>query len=146
MSSSDTPKTVILKGSPPQSEALAATSSNIKPGMLLERTSAGTVRPNTTMGAKTPALFAREFDLGGNSIDDVYENADTVLFVHAQPGDQIYAFLAQGEDTVIGTMLQCNGAGALEPVDSDGIAVAVAVEALDNSPGSGIARLKVEVV
>jgi hypothetical protein len=152
MSSSDTPKCVVVKGNPPQWEANAA-NGNIKPGMLVELTSAGTVRPATSTGFgvqtdRAPAFFAIEQGYVGGTIDDAYATSDIVNIATCAPGTWLYAFLSAGEDVGIGALLQSDGAGALELVDSDGFHVAIAREAVDNNPGSGDApvRILVEVV
>lgn len=146
--SSILPKTIILKGSPPVFEALSADSSNIKPGMLLELTSAGTVRPHQTapIGPAAP-FFAIEAGYVGGDIDDVYTNGGTVTYITAQPGDEVYAILADDENVAIGAYLQSNGDGSLEAVDSDGHGVAIALEAVNTTGGAAAtSRIKVRVV
>lgn len=150
MTSESTPKTILLMGCPRALEAPAAVGT-IKPGMLIERTAAGTVRPHSTVGTnigRAARLFAKEADFLGKDIDDTYASSDTVPYYTCVPGDRIYAWLSAGNDVSIGDYLQSDGAGALELVDSDGHAVAQAVEAVDNDPGSGGAavRIKVEVI
>lgn len=146
MSSRDTPKTVVLGGDPIGREAVAA-NGPIKPGMLLALTSAAAVRPHNVAGG-AGALFAREMELIGNSIDDDYETGDRVLYCAARKGDRFYALLAAGNDVAIGAELQSDGAGALEAVDGEGEPVVRALQAVDNDPGSGGAavRIKVEVI
>lgn len=146
MTSSTTPKTVLLKGNPIVNEAAAATSSNIKPGMLLERTSAGQFRPHSTVGGRAAKVFAAEAGYVGGTIDDTYEDSDQVPAYSCEQGAQIYAFLSAGEDVALGAYLQSDGAGALEATDSDGHAVAVALEAVDNGGGASAVRIKVEVL
>jgi hypothetical protein len=148
MSSSTTPKTILLRGDQRIAlEAQAATSAAIKPGMLIERTSAGTVQKHVSSPGRAPALFAKEADYAGKSIDDAYADGDVVPFYHCQPGDVVYAWLQAGDDVAVGAALQSAGDGSLEAVDSDGHAVATALEAVDNNPGSGglPVRIKVEI-
>lgn len=153
MTSSTTPKTVILKGEPQVAEAVMATSAAIKPGHLIELTSAGTVRKATTTGfgaqvnRNAGALFALEPGWRGGDIDTAYANGDTVTYTVAKPGDEIYAFLQDAENVVIGQALQSAGDGSLEAVDSDGFAIAVALEAVNTTGGaSAEARIKVRVL
>lgn len=148
MSSSDTPKTVVLKGNLRTSEAVMASGAAIKPGMLVELTSAGTLRKHaggSEQGSRSAKTFAVEAGLLGKDIDTAYSNGDTVIYQNALPGDWIYAWLATGENIAIGAYLQSDGAGGLELVDSDGAAIAIAREALNNASGSQ-QRLKVEII
>lgn len=150
--SSILPKTVLLRGTPPVLEAKAATSEAIKPGMLLDLTSAGTVRKHTNTGfgasvARAAALFAVEPGWRGGDIDTAYADGDTVTYVAAGPGDEIYAHLQDAENVVVGQYLQSAGDGSLEAVDSDGFAIAQALEAVNTSGGAtATARIRVRVL
>lgn len=152
MASGDTPKTVILKGEPQVSEAVMATSAAIKPGHLIELTSAGTVRKATlgfgaTVSRGSGALFAVEPGWRGGDIDTAYANGDTVTYTTAKPGDEIYAFLQDAENVAIGQQLMSAGDGSLEAVDSDGFAIAIALEAVNTTGGaSAEARIKVRII
>lgn len=151
MASGDTPKTIILKGDPLAGEAAAATA-NIKPGMLIELTSAGKVQPHSTAGSVgvgqgvASKTFAKEADYVGDGIDDTYEADERVPYYTARPGDEIYAFLSYGENVAIGDYLESDGAGALEALESDSWPVAQAIEAVDNTLGGAAARIKVRIV
>lgn len=157
---SATPKTVVLGGNPVMAEAIAA-NGPITPGMLLLRTSANAVRPHNVAAGRAEALVAVEADFVGSGIDDQYENGETVLFAKARKGDRYYMFLEAGADVAIGAFLESNGAGALQPatahsqltsgqytVTPAGNAIAVALEAVDNDPGTDGAavRIKVEIL
>lgn len=139
------PHTIILRGCPIHGEA-PAVSATIKPGMLLERTSADKVQEHSSAGYKpTPAIFALPNEITGKSIDDAYAANDQVYFGHFKPGDWVYAWLEIGANVVIGEKLQSNGAGALESAGSAGEAVVQALQAVNNTSGA-IARIKVEVL
>jgi hypothetical protein len=158
---SATPHTVTLGGNPITDEALAA-NGPITPGMLLLRLAAGTVRPHNSAGGRAEALFAVEADYVGAGIDDQYETGETVTFSKCRKGDRVYAFLAAGQDVAKGAFLESNGAGALRAatagavtgsapvtgVTLPGNAVAVALEAVDNDPGTDSlpVRIKVEIL
>lgn len=150
--SSILPKTVILKGDPVINEAPMATSAAIKPGHLIELTSAGTVRKATlgfgaTVSRSSGALFAVEPGWRGGDIDTAYANGDTVTYMASRPGDEVYAFLQDNENIAIGQQLMSAGDGSLEAVDSDGFAIAVALEAVNTTGGaSAEARIKVRVL
>lgn len=145
MASGDTPKTILLRGHPTSIEALAA-AGTIKPGMLIKYDSSGEFALHDAAAAQCAAIFAREPEYVGGNIDDAYDEGDNVVAWHCKPGDMIYAWLAQGQDVTIGTLLESDGQGALRDVATSGVAIARAVEAVDNNPGTGIARIKVEVI
>lgn len=90
----------------------------IYPGMLIERTSADKVQAHSTEGGNMSAMFAIEDALQGNDIDDAYSADDQVRIWHAQPGDQVLACLADGENISIGDYLQSKGDGTLETFDA----------------------------
>lgn len=154
------PHTILLKGEPERAgESLAAAGSAIVPGMLIMTTSTGAVQAHNVAGAKCTAKFAREMDIVGGTIDDTYDAGDTVLWLDAQPGDWIYAWLEDEANVAVGAYLQSNGAGALEAVTPfaqgaadpfavtpAGSALVKAVEAVNNTGGSGPVRIKVEVL
>ncbi len=146
MSSSDTPKTILLRGDPLGSEAAAAVSADIVPGMLIERAASGTVRPHSTAAGAAAILVAREADFVGGGIDDVYEDGDRVPFWNGRKGDWFYMTLAIGQNVAANTFLESNGAGALRDVATAGEALFQALEAVNNSAGSAPARIKVEVL
>lgn len=154
-----TPNTITLRGDPIASEARAKASEAIKPGMLVQLHTDGTLKKHATAGAKTNASFAREPDIFGGNIDDAYEDGDTVLYSVYRPGDWVYAWLEDEGNVAVGALLQSDGAGALEAVTAfaqsgttpfavtnEGNPVAKALEAVNNTGGSGPVRIKVEVL
>lgn len=153
-----TPSTITLRGDPIGSEARAKASEAIKPGMLVQLHTDGTLKKHATAAAPTQAAFVREMDIAGGSIDDAYEDGDTVLFSVFRPGDWVYAFLVAGTggDVVVGDLLESAGDGSLrKSTFGTGSAAAAAaspiaraLEAIDNDPGTGSAavRIRVEVL
>lgn len=134
-------------------EAAAA----ITPGMLIELTSAGKVQKHSSAGQFTEKMFALENELEGGGIDDDYASGDQVQCWIAGRGDQVYAFLADGENVTIGDILESHGDGCLqkavaEAADSatyPGSVVGVALEAVDMSGSSGVdpsGRIKIRVI
>lgn len=112
------PHTILLRGDPDASEeAVAATGAAIKPGMLLELTTAGTYQKHATAGGPGSKIFAREMDIAGGSIDDTYEDGDTVLAWNCRQGHRVYAWLAAGNDVGIGALLESNGDGSLRALN-----------------------------
>jgi ABC-type branched-subunit amino acid transport system substrate-binding protein len=144
MTSSTAPKTVLLKGSPLHSERAAKTGEAIKPGMLLEIHSDGTVKKHATAAGQAARRFAREADYVGGAIDDVYDDGENVCIYDCKPGDQIYAWLKAGQNVAKGVYLESAGNGSLRDVGTTGYVVAQALEAV-NANGGVDARIKVEV-
>lgn len=156
-------KQIILKGDPLYKEARAA-EADIRPGMLLELDSAGEVVSHINAGQDATPKFAIENRDVGDDIDVLYADDANVHYVVARPGDEINALLVAGTggDAAIGDEMESDGNGALQvhtPISivESGSAtksiytraiVAVAIEAVNNDPGSGgiAVRLKVEVV
>lgn len=159
MSSSTTPKTVLLSGSPIQYEAVTATGSTIKAGELVETTSTGELQEHSTAGGNAQALFAREADYVGGGIDAVFKEGDTCPYYACNTGDRIYAFATSSQNITAGALLESAGNGALrahvpQAVDESGSAtysintkaiVGKALEAV-TTDGTTIARIKIEVI
>lgn len=146
MASNDTPKTVELYGYGCQHEAQAHAA--ITPGMLVERaTVSGSfgVQAHATAGGPGNMQFAVENGMVGRGIGDDYAADDQVIFKTYQPGSGVYALLATANDITAGDLLASNGDGSLKAADLDEVAVAQAMEDLNNTSGSA-SRLKVEVV
>lgn len=158
---SSVPHTVTLRGDPIASEALAKASEAIKPGMLVQVHTDGTLKKHATAKAAAVRAFAREMDIAGATIDDAYDDGDTVLYSVYRPGDWVYAWLKAGNDVAKGALLESGGDGSLQAltaqsqsgttpfaVTEGGKALCRALEAVDNDPGTGGAavRIKVEVL
>lgn len=126
----------------------------ITPGELVRFDSDEELEPHGTASGAAMALFALEnpYAAAGSSaaIDTDYALGDYVRYVHAQPGDKIYAWLKAGETAVKGqSYLVSDGAGALlvKTMDATVIAhAAVAVAAEDKVAGGARARILVEVI
>ena len=92
----------------------------ITPGHLLERTStADTVKVHATAGGKAQRLFAIEDEHQGKEIGDAYVSAQRTFFKTFQPGDRVYALIANGEAIAIGDWLVSAGDGTLKEADAD---------------------------
>ena len=109
----------------------------IYPGMLLMMSAEDTViAHNDDAPANCYPMFALEDELQGNAIDDPYSSGDQVQVWIPWRGDQVYAIVEDGHNYTVGTFLESNGAGVLQPYTS-GKAIAQIVEALDLSGSSG---------
>lgn len=163
---SSTPHTIILKQMEMygrhQKEALAGTA-GILPGDLLGINSAGNLYPlgiGLAKGTNASPRFAIENPYCENNssaaIDVAYGSGESVFYVQAEEGDEIYAWLAAAENVDIGDYLV--GAGSAAPGDLaeagtgsateaevEGV-VARALEAKNNGSGTAHVRIKVEVV
>lgn len=147
MTSSTEPKQIILRGDPQISEAIAAAASSIKPGYLIEVTSAGTVRPEQSASTdRLPATFAIEAGYLGGDIDDVYADGQTITYAHCKSGDRVYAWLDDNIAITAGAFLQSAGNGALK-ADATGMAIARALETVTTVGGAvAFGRIRVEIL
>lgn len=107
------------QGDVTRQEALAVAGSTITPGLLLEHTAgAATVQEHATAaGSVTPRMIALQTqtpdDEDDFSIDVDYAAGDIVYFAVGKSGDRFYMWLAAGETSAVGSLLQSDGAGAL---------------------------------
>lgn len=152
----DNPSTILLKGDPVRKERDAAAA--ITPGHLLQLNSTNKVAVHASAGANALRWFAFENDIAGDGISDAYAADEVVQILSCRPGDEVYAWLAAGENVTIGTFLESAANGQLKAVDFVGDSpgnendrgqsiVAVALQALNLSASAAVAtRIKVEVV
>lgn len=152
MTSSTTPKTIVLKGVPIRKEGVA--SGAITPGHLIEFGGANDLQVNSQAAKNARKAFAVENDLVGNGITDAYASGDQVQYVVAGAGVEIYALLAAAATAVEkGDALESAGDGTLRIQSTDAATddtqrdsvVAYALEDVDNSAGATTARIKVEI-
>jgi len=129
----------------------------ITPGMLLTLAADGDVDLNATAGLACEKLFAMEDELLGRTIDTDYAIGDPVQCWTALPGEEVLAWLANGEDVSIGAKLVSNGDGQLKAMTADDSStivteetpIAIALEAIDMSGSSGVdptGRIKVRII
>jgi hypothetical protein len=138
------PRTIRLKGYGQRIEKPAAGA--ITPGALLLLGSGNTFTINATAAVARAPIFALENELIGKGIDDNYASGDLVQAEHFHKGDWVLAFVAASATAiVIGDQLEADAAGGLRKFAS-GIPLAVAMEAVDNSAGGAIARIKVAIL
>ncbi len=136
-------KTIVVKGTGVRFEAIA--NAAITPGHLVELMTTGKVRKHATAAGFAEKAFAVEDDLQGNTISDDYSTSGLVQYNIMRPGDEVYAFLKNGENASIGDHLESAGNGELQEqvissagiVETPGSALAVAMDALDMSDSSG---------
>lgn len=159
---SSTPHTIVLRSNNPDNnmqrvrEAICQDAVTITPGMLLAWGTTTTVKPHATAAGHAEgrkiALENPWSDHGtGPAIDHAYAAGETVGYIPAQSGDQFYMLLADGENVAKGDALVSDGLGALQEqatVDASVITEAIvgfAAEAVDNSAGGAVARIRVDI-
>jgi hypothetical protein len=141
------PGTIHLGGPRVDINDLAAASA-ITPGMLVERFASGSVnrlRASTRTG-KASRLVAVEAGMLNHGINDVYNAGDQVEAIVAGCGAAEYGLLASNQNVAFGARLQDNGDGSLTPVTGSNIAVAEALEAINNTGNATMARIRVEFI
>jgi hypothetical protein len=132
-------------------EAAAA----IKPGMLIEYTSAGKVQAHSTAGGNVLTMVALEDELQGNDLDDAYAADDPVQCWLPTRGAQALLIVADGQNIAVGDLLESDGNGYVQKheADSGGTTtpnqiVGQALEAVDMSGSSAAdptGRIKVRI-
>lgn len=104
--------TITLKGDGIHKEAVAGGS--VTPGMLLARTSAGTVVAHNVAGGNALPAFATEDELQGKDITDAYASGDKVLYTVFERGAEVNALVAAHAAAISeGDFLDSDGAGGL---------------------------------
>lgn len=140
-----TPKTILLKCKDPDQREGKLSASAVTPGMLLEVTVAGIVTPAADTAYMM--LVATEMALNGKGITDNYTiSGEVVGYATLSKGDVFYGLLKAGSNASAGSMLANDGSGGLVVTTDTQYACARAIEAVNNSAGSGYARIRAEVI
>jgi hypothetical protein len=133
------PKAILLRGRGERREAKAE--GIITPGMLLKITATGGFIPHNVAGANARRIVAVENDLMGQGIDVNYAIGDFVQAEEVPVGD-VYGLVAAAAAAIaVGDLLESAGNGTVRKLTT-GIAIAEALEAVNNSGGGAAARLK----
>jgi len=147
-----TPKMIRLKGQGIRKEGIA--SGTIRPGHLVEFGGANDLQVHSTAAATARKAFAVENDLIGNGIDVNYTVGEQVQYEVYASGAEVYALVAAGAAAIEkGDPLQSAGNGTLRIQATDAATddtqrnslVAYALEDVDNSGGSSVVRIRVEI-
>jgi hypothetical protein len=122
----------------------------VRPGHLLAFSSGEVIAHGSAAAQSAVPWFAIEspytdYESSTPAIDTTYADGDLVRTYMGLPGDEIYALLEDEGNVAIGALLESAGDGTLQ-AQSTGQAVARALEAVNNTGGSGPVRIKVEVV
>lgn len=151
-----TPRTIMLTLDSAKNLAEAqAGGTAITPGMLCQFDAANNddIVPHSTADGAAQAIFAVENPIGTPvsgtaAIDVAYGTADTVTYVYAQPGDQIYAYATQSATITVGEYLVSAGDGYLQDEGGTPVPGSIVARALEavTAGTADPARIKVEVV
>lgn len=140
------PQTIALKGNyiPMERKANAA----LSPGHLLNINSSNKFIKQAVAAKKPITMFALEKDYDAKEITVAYASDDTVKAGIFGAGHEVYARLAAAATAVvIGTHLESAGDGTLRVVTADSsTAIAIALEAVDNSAGGSEAFVRVVII
>lgn len=128
----------------------------VDPGMVLERTSAGTFQAHSTEGGPAEMLIAVEDEGQGKGVTDAYAASSRVAFIAARKGDVFAVRIkdtdSSGRGTIsIGEFLESNGDGrfrawlaptgavdSASDLTSQFYPLACALEAIDMADSSGV--------
>ena len=138
-------------------EEITATAVAITPGYLLELASATTVQAHSTAGGNVLPMFAIEDQFQGKAITADYAVSVKIQVWIPRRGDQVYAYLADGQNASAGDFLESASAGTLAVHAADNSAapnvtaqvVGVALEAVDLSGSANltaIGRIKIRIL
>jgi len=137
-------RVIALLGEPLYNEDAAAAEA-ITPGHLVTLNGSGLVIKHATAAAACARRFALERDEMGKDIDTAYASGDRVKVGSFHQGQRVNAIIASGQNIAITGLLESAGNGTLR-VLAAGVALARALEAVNNSAGPGDARLRVEII
>ncbi len=114
----------------------------ITPGCLVERTATGLLVPHSIVGGPSQRMIALE-DLPFEIDENYFVNYE-VFYKICRSGDQVYAFLVDGESTVIGDFLcsASNGVFKKRTLNQDTV-LALALEAIE---AVGDTRIIIEII
>lgn len=150
------PTAILLKGDPPRKEGLAAGA--IRAGDLIEINAPvagqeglhdvdvhGVADINALPAFAMPNPWLEGTPPAGSTFVS-YASGDTVMYVVCQPGDEVFAWISDGEVIAAGDALVSGGTGALDAAaagtDPDKI-VGYAREAISPSGADELARIEV---
>lgn len=141
------PKTIMLKGNLEDAYEEGRAGGAITPGDQIMLNSAGALVVHGTAGGVGELLFAMEDALQGKTIDNAYASGDLVRYWKPKRGNEIYARLKAGEVVVIGDKLISGGDGTqIKATGTITGYTGIVREAVDNSAGGLVVRVKVRVV
>lgn len=154
---STTPHTIVLRSNTPdnlkQRTRNAVAAAAVTPGMLCELTTAGKVQAHSAAAGVTKGRLVALENYWSNhgsgpAIDHAYAADETVEYLHALPGDELYMLVAASQSIAMGDPLVSNGDGYLKEVIPDATLLADAIvgyAAAAVTTTTGTARVKVTI-
>jgi cellulase/cellobiase CelA1 len=140
-----------IAGNPVLNERIAA--AIIKPGALVQE-SAGTVTNHATAAANAQKLFAQKNISVAGGLDTAYAVGETVGYGAYHAGQEVSALVAAAATAITdGAALESAGDGTVRIATADAATdtaqrdaiVGYAMEAVDNSIGASVVRIKIRV-
>lgn len=140
-------------GTPILSERLAG-AAGILPGHLVEESGTADVIVHGTAAVNAQRLFAQANIGNGGTIDQAYADNETVSYGAYHSGQEVNALVAASATAIaLGAALESDGDGTLRTATADAATdtvqrdsiVAYALEAVDNSGGGTVVRIKVRI-
>lgn len=126
-------------------EQLAA--GTITPGNFVKRDANNKFVRQDTASVRNANLIALEADPIGGDLNDDYSAGDTVRAAFCQPGDVVLTTLAAGADAIaLGDRVEFDGEGNVQILGTDNYPMGMALEAVDNSGGAAVVRIKIEIL
>ena len=139
-------KKIVILGDPIYSTEQA--NAAITPGHLVEYISTGKVQKQADGGVNCGRMFMIEKSLAGGEIGDACVANEQIELAHCRGGDQIYAWLSDGETVVIGDLLEAGTTDGELIKLASGQPIAIAREAKDlsASANAAAARIHIEII
>ena len=140
-------------GTPILTERLAG-AAGILPGHLVEESGAADVVVHATAAANAQRLFAQSNIANGGTIDTAYADNEAVSYGAYHAGQEVNALVAASATAItLGAALESAGDGTLRIATADAATdtaqrdaiVAYAMEAVDNSGGGTVVRIKARI-
>ena len=145
---------IAMAGAGIHDERIAAAASAIKPGHLIEITTADEVQEHSTAAANAAKLIALTNLANSSDIDTAYTVGESVRFACYGSGQEVVLRLAAAATAVtIGAALESDGNGTVRILTTDAATddtqrdsvVAYALEAVDNSGGASEVLIKARI-
>lgn len=118
----------------------------INPGHFVRRRSDGKLERQGTADVLIAPLIAIENEIFGKGTTDAYAANDNVLCLHLEGGAVVNARVAAAAPAiVIGDPISVAADGTVKKAASEGVAIATAEEAVDNSAGGAETMIRIRI-
>lgn len=141
------PSTIRLIADPPGSREDEVTlDAAASPGHFIQYDADGKYVKNATADVVREVVILLEDVLQGKSIDDAYASGAKARALWLRPGDVVQARLGTGQDISVDEELTLANDGTVKTVAGSEEVLAVALEAVDNDPGSAEVFIKIRII